>query len=131
MFDFQASVKRRSIGLTPMIDVVFLLLVFFMLAARFGTDYQVPLSQGAAGSGSYSGPPRLVMLKRDGLSLNGIDVGVEQIAASLEALMEQESDIILLTTETGVSTQELITVLDHMRESGFSNVVLVGGKDAL
>lgn len=131
MFDFQASVKRRSIGLTPMIDVVFLLLVFFMLAARFGTDYQLPLNQGASGSGSYSGPPRLVMLKAEGLNLNGIDVGVDQISASLAALMEQDSDIILLTAESGVSTQELIAVLDHLRESGFSNVVLVGGKDAL
>ena len=36
--------KRRKPSLTPMIDVVFLLLVFFMLAWRFGVDTHLPLN---------------------------------------------------------------------------------------
>ena len=35
MFTFEEPHKVRRPSLTPMIDVVFLLLVFFMLAARF------------------------------------------------------------------------------------------------
>jgi Biopolymer transport protein len=40
--------SRRRPGLTPIIDVVFLLLVFFMLASRFGQYRALPLSAGAA-----------------------------------------------------------------------------------
>ena len=37
--EFTTALKpRRRPSLTPMIDVVFLLLVFFMLASRFGMD---------------------------------------------------------------------------------------------
>ena len=36
MFHFAPARRSRKPSLTPMIDVVFLLLVFFMLAARFG-----------------------------------------------------------------------------------------------
>ena len=44
MLDLPAQGRRRRIGLTPMIDVVFLLLVFFMLAARFGGTDAIPLT---------------------------------------------------------------------------------------
>ena len=50
---------RRRPSLTPMIDVVFLLLVFFMLASRFGVETVISLPL-ASGGGSYSGPPRIV-----------------------------------------------------------------------
>lgn len=36
MFDFAPAPARKRPSLTPMIDVVFLLLVFFMLTAHFG-----------------------------------------------------------------------------------------------
>ncbi len=47
-----------------MIDVVFLLLVFFMLAARFGHDVEIDLPLSAASTTPYQGPPRLVMCSR-------------------------------------------------------------------
>ena len=71
MFDLAPPRPRRRISLTPMIDVVFLLLVFFMLAARFGQDLQIPLSLGQ-GSGTWQGPPRLLDIRPDGLMLNGV-----------------------------------------------------------
>ncbi|NDG47206.1 MAG: biopolymer transporter ExbD, partial [Flavobacteriia bacterium] len=43
MFDFQRSFHRRRPSLTPIIDVVFLLLVFFMLASTFTVDKKVNL----------------------------------------------------------------------------------------
>lgn len=56
--------SRRKPSLTPMIDVVFLLLVFFMLASRFGLEAMMPLPLVGAGGGAYSGPPRLVDISR-------------------------------------------------------------------
>ena len=44
MLQFGPPRPRRKPSLTPMIDVVFLLLVFFMLAARFGQDVGLALA---------------------------------------------------------------------------------------
>ena len=70
MFIIDSPRSRRKPSLTPMIDVVFLLLVFFMLASRFGSDALVPLSLGGSGD-TYSGPPRLIDVLPEGQRLNG------------------------------------------------------------
>ena len=49
MFSFAVSRPRRRPSLTPMIDVVFLLLIFFMLAARFGMEGALPSVVGGDG----------------------------------------------------------------------------------
>lgn len=55
-----AARRRHKPSLTPMIDVVFLLLVFFMLASRFGQDVAIDLPLGVASDRPYQGPPRLI-----------------------------------------------------------------------
>ena len=61
MMQFGPPRHSRRPSLTPMIDVVFLLLVFFMLAARFGHDLSLPMATGGGGD-AYDGPPRLVVI---------------------------------------------------------------------
>lgn len=49
-----------------MIDVVFLLLVFFMLAARFGMDTTLSLATVPTGVSTYNGAPRLIEVAPNG-----------------------------------------------------------------
>ena len=128
MFESEYHSKRRRLGLTPMIDVVFLLLVFFMLAARFGGMTQVPLSSATSGSAAYEGPPRLLSLSEGGIQLNGQDVSLSELSERLPPLMKDQDDVILLNAKAGANTQQLVTVLDALREAGLSNVVLTGGQ---
>ena len=41
--DLQTNHRRRA-NFTPMIDVVFLLLIFFMMISRFGDSHALPLA---------------------------------------------------------------------------------------
>jgi biopolymer transport protein ExbD len=115
---------RRRPNLTPMIDVVFLLLIFFMLASRFGVDRAVPLSV-AGGAGEYSGPPRLVELTPTGLTLNGIPVTSESLAAALAPLMQSPNDAIILRAREGADLQALVAVMDRLGTAGLTRLVLV------
>ena len=57
-FDLGPRRRPRRMSLTPMIDVVFLLLIFFMLASRFGMDAVLPIAGGSEGAGSdWQGAP--------------------------------------------------------------------------
>lgn len=116
--------RRRRMSLTPMIDVVFLLLVFFMLAARFGVEGTVELSVGGAGQ-SYEGPPRLVEVVPDGLRLNGVPIDNSAINAALGELASGPDDLIVLRAREGASVQRLIDVVEALKAGGFQSLALV------
>jgi biopolymer transport protein ExbD len=124
MISFGADKPRRKPNLTPMIDVVFLLLVFFMLASRFGADRAFPLSVAGAG-GSYNGPPRLVELVADQLRLNGIAITQADLVEALNPLTETNEDAIILRARDGADLQALVGVMDGLAAAGFSRLVLV------
>ncbi len=127
MFAFAPRRAARRPSLTPMIDVVFLLLVFFMLAARFGVDVTLPLS--TAGSvAPYEGPPRLVVIDPEGLSLNGISVTLEQLPDRLATLMQTRDQAVLVQPRSGVDLQRMIDVIDRLSASGLSRIVVVPGQ---
>lgn len=114
----------RRPSLTPMIDVVFLLLVFFMLASRFGNDMALPLPLAGAGEG-YSGPPRLVEILPEGLRLNGFDIPPEQLPERLAEMTEAPTDAIILQGRDGANLQRVVDVTQLLSGAGFETVVLV------
>ena len=47
---------RRPLGLTPLIDVVFLLVIFFMLASRFGDERKLVLDVATTAASAVAAP---------------------------------------------------------------------------
>jgi len=125
MFSFAAPRPRRRPSLTPMIDVVFLLLIFFMLAARFGVDAALPLDLATGGATEYQGPPRLVDIAPDGLRLNGQAVALDGLADALAPLMQGPQDMVVLRPQVGTDLQRLIDVATALRAAGIPRVTVV------
>lgn len=116
--------RRRGVSLTPMIDVVFLLLVFFMLASRFGPDRVLPLATGSTNAG-WDGPPRLVEVYPDALRLNGATVAPGALAADLAALMPGPDSPVILRGRGGADVGRLARVMGALQAAGFARLVLV------
>ncbi len=128
MFDFQRSFHRRRPSLTPIIDVVFLLLVFFMLASTFNVDKKVNLlSEIMNGSSNYDENPRLIEIKSDKLLINGVEADDNVAIKRLEEITQDLSQIIIVQVLAGTSTQRMLDVIELLKSSGFSNLK-VGGK---
>ena len=123
MLNLAHQTRRRRIGLTPMIDVVFLLLVFFMLAARFGVTDAIPITLSGDAAQPYDGPPRLITVLPDALRVTGIDT-IDPVA-SLTPLMGTQTDIILLRARDGASVQHLLDVMGTLRAAGWTNLVVL------
>ncbi len=101
--------RRRRPSLTPMIDVIFLLLVFFMLAARFGADLALPL--GAAGPGPDRAP-RVVDVSPDGIALDGVPTPLDAAAAALAG-----AGTVVVRPRDGADVQRVVTVMERLRMS--------------
>lgn len=124
-FAFEAPRRARRPGLTPMIDVVFLILVFFMLAARFSVETAIPITLGGGSVAEYSGPPRLIEVSEDLIALNGVEVSLPQLLSEIDRLTETRSDALILRAIEGAPLQVVIDMLDTLRDAGFSNLVFV------
>ncbi len=124
MFDFAAARPRRRPSLTPMIDVVFLLLVFFMLVAQFGRDAALPLSAAGGGAG-WNGPPRLVEIFPDRVALNGRALDEAALAAALGPLTDTPADPVVLRPVAEADLQRLADVAETLRATGHTRLLLV------
>ena len=126
MFDFQQSIHRRRPSLTPIIDVVFLLLVFFMLASTFNVDQKVNLlSEIVYGSSQYDQNPRLINIKNNNLLINGVEADDSEAIKKLEEITPDLSQIIIVQV-LGSTTQRMLDVMELLKSSGFSNLKVTG-----
>lgn len=119
-----AARRRRGLNLTPMIDVVFLLLVFFMLVSRFGQLDGVPLALAGGAAPGWSGAPRLVDVRPDGLSLNGTPREAAALIADLRRLMPAPDAPVVLRPQDGADVQRLVAVIDLLRAAGITHVLM-------
>ncbi len=112
--------RRRGIGLTALIDVVFILLVFFMLTSRFLDERAMDLRTSGGGGAMDTTLPLLRVLAY-GLELDGEPLS----AAALEARLGGRPTRVL--PAAGVDLQRLVTVLEILNEFGVGPVALVEG----
>ncbi|MCX7645916.1 MAG: biopolymer transporter ExbD [Rhodobacteraceae bacterium] len=124
-FAFRARPARRRPNLTPMIDVVFLLLVFFLVAARFAPEGAIRLAR-PGGSAPWEGAPRLVEVSPGGLALNGRPMAGPDLVAALAALMPAPDAPVVLRPAGGATLQDLVAVMELLRGAGFGTLLLTG-----
>lgn len=111
----KARKRRRRLQMTSLIDVIFLLLLFFMLTSTFSKFAEVPLS--AAGSGAVAAgdaKPLFLQLGPDDLRLNGEAVALTALTTS--PLAEATAGTTLLVSlGAGVDAQLLTDLLVVLR----------------
>jgi len=129
MIQLNNAIRRRRSSLTPMIDVVFLLLIFFMLVARFGVDkvIEINLPSALGQSSQYEGAPRLVEIKSGNLvSLNGLEITLDQLSSKLSQLMPSPNALIIVRSSAEANTQDLLDVLLYLKSEKITNVSVLG-----
>ena len=129
MIQLNTVIRRRRPSLTPMIDVVFLLLIFFMLVARFGVDKVIDINlPSALGNNSqYEGAPRLVEIKSGNIvSLNGAQISLDQLSSKLSQLMPSPNALIIVRNSAEANTQDLLDVLLYLKSEKITNISVLG-----
>jgi biopolymer transport protein ExbD len=111
------------VTLTPLIDVIFLLLLFFMLSSTFTRFAEVPLVN-AGGHGAVAEAPLFLQLRPDDLALNGVAVPLEALAQAVRA-QAADGGTVLVSLAPGVTAQRLVDLLAILRTvPGLTVIVL-------
>jgi len=115
------------IGLTALIDVVFLLLVFFMLASTFLKLHYLPLMAGGEGVDTPALSETVIVRVRAGgaLDVNGEPVDAAALPARLNAWAERGARRAVLRVTAGAETGDLVRALEQARRARLDNLAVV------
>ena len=118
---------RARISLTPLIDVVFILLVFFMLASSFLDERAIKMGAPAAALGGRSlEGALLVELRPDGLRLAGERLTAPQLLERLAGhAARNPGQRVMIKPAPGVPLQDAVALLDRIAASGLTEVSFV------
>ena len=120
--------KKARIEIIPMIDVVFFLLVFFMMASLAMTIYQgLPVSLPEAASGQRSAAETAnITVSRDGQTyLNREPVSLAALPAKLWPLLAANRDLaVVINADRDVAHARVVDVLDELLGSGVTRIAI-------
>lgn len=118
-----------EINVTPMVDVMLVLLIIFMVAAPLLTvGVPVELPKTAAGAlPAEQEEPLTVTVSADGaVQIQTTEVGRDQLVARLRGIAtERASDRVYLRADGRVSYAQVMEVMGALNAGGFSNIGLV------
>ena len=118
-----------SINITPLIDIVFLLLVFFMLATSFiqKSTIEVNLSSGKTVKVDNEKNRAVVILNKKGLIyLNNKLINVTNIRKEINNIVEKNPKYnILIKSHKKIPVQKVIRLIEEVRLAGTDNIKLV------
>ena len=112
------SLEEPQLNLTPMIDIVFLLIIFFMVGTRFSEieqQYDIELPTASAVQPMTSRPDALVLnVARSGtVAMNGVALDMAELQTKLEEAREKYPDQAVLIRGDGEGIyQSVIDVMD-------------------
>lgn len=124
--------RREAIAmdLTPLIDMVFLLLVFFLVTSTFKKDelaLLLKLPKTEQGAGSEKKMDQLTIeLSNEDLAVNGKKSSMEELPSTLQGAKKEA--LINLRVDGDVKYQRLVKVLDLLQLNKLENINLITDK---
>lgn len=124
-----SSEKRVEVNITPLIDVVFLLLIFFMVSTTFNRESELQIALPRASAGSVELPEELleIVIAQDGSfviagkPLQDSDPLTVQ-KALVEALGEHRNQPVVIRADGKTPHQAVITAMDVARKQGVAKL---------
>ena len=117
---------KSGIDLTPMIDIVFNLLIFFMVGTTIIETPQIEISlpKSTSAVGAEKNETIIISISKDGKQyINGYEV--ENIDNNLKELASTEGELekpVEIRSDEDVRTQVLISVIDSVKNAGFTRL---------
>lgn len=128
----QKSQNVDTVDVSPLIDMVFILLIFFMVTTTFVKDMQLELKRPSAASASLAST-KVLRVYID----NSNEIYIDNQAVKLWAVQSKLRDLlrtsteksVLIVTDTDIPVGVLIDVVDECKMSGAKDVAVSTTKE--
>jgi|AZIJ01.1.fsa_nt_gi biopolymer transport protein ExbD len=117
-----------QIDLTPMLDVVFILLIFFVVTAAFVDETAIDLQHTPPSTNAAvekSDDITFQVGANNDITLDGRRVDIRSVRANVERLRASNRDAkVLISTDSRARTDTYIRIADQARAAGVEDIVL-------
>jgi biopolymer transport protein ExbD len=125
--------EQPSLNLTPMIDIVFLLIIFFMVGTRFSElqdlEKQLPISVPEVSAGTaLTAPPKqkVIHVFRDGrIHFDDQDVDLRQLVEKLQAAKQvYRKQGVVIRGDASSEHQAVVAVINACRQADILDIAV-------
>ncbi len=117
-----------QIDLTPMLDVVFILLIFFVVTAAFVDETAIDLQHEPPSTSATiekSDDITFQVSANNDITLDGRRVDIRSVRANVERLRASNRDAkVIISTDARARTDTYIRIADQARAAGVGNILL-------
>lgn len=124
---------NQGIDISPLIDMVFILLIFFMVSTTFVKDMKINIDRPGASSSSRASTKsiRVFIDKNGDVFLDGQPVRVWVLQGKVRDMIKMSSQkSVLVVTDKTVPAQKLVEVVDQCRLAGAKDVGVATEQEA-
>lgn len=121
--------QEVTINLTPLIDVVFLLLIFFMVTTSFTRETQIQLELPKADVEKMQNDPEILEIsidKEGRMFLNGkslINAQVETLKKAISPILANNKNIpVVISADANTPYQSVVSAMDATSQLGITNL---------
>jgi biopolymer transport protein ExbD len=124
---FTNKERALSIEITPLIDIVFLLVIFFVVTSKIETNQylslDLPTSQSFS-SNLTNADKNIILLESGTLVINNQEFDISQIEEVMVGIQAsfQTSETIILSIENKAYHEWVILLMDKLQGAGFQNL---------
>ena len=120
--------EEPRLGITPLIDIVFLLLIFFMVTSHFhvASGVSIKLPTVAQKVFNKDGEKIILMIDKEGCTyLKGEKIDLKTLSIELRALVEKEGLVhLLLEADKDVTHGKVVQVMDLAKTAGVLSIII-------
>jgi biopolymer transport protein ExbD len=119
--------KVLSIEITPLIDIVFLLVIFFVVTSKIETNQyltlDLPKSESFA-SALSNNSQNIILLESGILIINNNEFSISEIDKFMAGVAAtfSKTEVIILSIESKAYHEWVISLMDGLQQLGFQNI---------
>lgn len=132
-FSQKRTKEETEINLTPMLDVVFIMLIFFIVTTSFVKETGVEVNRPSAKSAKSKSKANILIAIRnnDEIWIDKRMVDIRSVRANIERLKAENNTeaSVVIQSDAQSKTGVLVKVMDQIRLAGIFNISISTLKD--
>lgn len=117
--------EDASIDMTPMLDIVFIMLIFFIVTTSFVKEAGIQVNKPEASNTTKEPSANIFIAIRDTgeVWMDKRQVDVERVGANIERMLaEQPTDVVVIQADTKAEHGVVVEVMDQIKEAGIDKI---------